>query len=588
YLPSTWREAKIVVLHKPGKPDYTIPKAYRPISLIRTISKGLEKAIAQRISAHLEKMNKLPPMQFGARPRRSTEQALSLLVEAIYRAWRSKRVLSLVTFDVQGAYNGVNKEVLQQRLLEVGIPRKLTEWVKSFCSDRKATITFEGYNSASQEIRHPGLPQGSPFSPILYIIYNQGLLLGLRGEREGEMGFVDDYTAWTTGDLAEENTLAMQEQVIPRITQWEKESGATFETEKTQLIHFTRTPEKAQRPWMPLRMGNTNITPVTEAKVLGVILDNQLRMREHYAYAAKKATQQVIQLGTLRGLSSQAMRQLYLSTVASKMDYAAAIWYKVKDKNAYLHHAFDRVQRIGARVITGAFKTAARATIEAEAGLAPTTIRLQQKAMRFIVNLHTLPPDHPWWDERRKQRLNIVRYQSPLIQLQQEHHEAIAGKHNTPIETIQPFPRQPSQLSVGIQVTILLDREEAEEGVHSLLAPLFVDGSSRKGLSGVAVAWQQNQAAQYYIDTKKTPKSRGLRGGWATIWETVAWQEDANEYAAELQAIRQALRMLRGQAVERLPREVTICTDSQAAIQSIQKTRQQSGQHLIQSILRLA
>ena len=57
-------------------------------------------------------MDRLSPTQFGARPRRSTEQALTILVEKIYDAWRGAKVLSLVTFDVQGAYNGVNKDVV--------------------------------------------------------------------------------------------------------------------------------------------------------------------------------------------------------------------------------------------------------------------------------------------------------------------------------------------------------------------------------------------------------------------------------------------------------------------------------------------
>lgn len=100
YLPRRWAEARIVVLPKPGKPDCTIPKAYRPISLLRTISKGLERVVAQRVSAYLEKNDVLPSMQFGARPRRSTDQALTLLIEAVYRAWRGRKVLSLVTFDV--------------------------------------------------------------------------------------------------------------------------------------------------------------------------------------------------------------------------------------------------------------------------------------------------------------------------------------------------------------------------------------------------------------------------------------------------------------------------------------------------------
>jgi hypothetical protein len=86
YLPKLWAEAKIIVIPKPGKPDYTIPKAYQLISLLRTISKGLERVVAQRLSEYLERIGRLSPTQFGARPRRSTEQALTILVEKIYDA----------------------------------------------------------------------------------------------------------------------------------------------------------------------------------------------------------------------------------------------------------------------------------------------------------------------------------------------------------------------------------------------------------------------------------------------------------------------------------------------------------------------
>jgi hypothetical protein len=102
HLPQPWTEAKIVVIPKPEKGNYTIPKAYRPISLLRTISKGLERIVAQRLSEYLERTQQLSPTQFGARPRHSTEQALTILVEKIYDAWRGGKELSLVTFDVQG------------------------------------------------------------------------------------------------------------------------------------------------------------------------------------------------------------------------------------------------------------------------------------------------------------------------------------------------------------------------------------------------------------------------------------------------------------------------------------------------------
>jgi hypothetical protein len=35
-------------------------------------------------------------------------------------------------------------------------------------------------------------------------------------------------------------------------------------------------------------------------------------------------------LGTLQGLRPAAMRQLYMSTVVSKLDYTAPIWFQAK------------------------------------------------------------------------------------------------------------------------------------------------------------------------------------------------------------------------------------------------------------------
>jgi hypothetical protein len=54
----------------------------------------------------------LPANHFGVRKQRSAEQALLLLQERIHPAQRGRRVVSIVNFDVKGAYNGVYKDRL--------------------------------------------------------------------------------------------------------------------------------------------------------------------------------------------------------------------------------------------------------------------------------------------------------------------------------------------------------------------------------------------------------------------------------------------------------------------------------------------
>jgi hypothetical protein len=271
YFPRAWKVAKIVVIPKGGR-DPSLPKSYRPTSLLVTLGKVLEAVVANRISALVEKHQLLPPNHFGARRRRSCEQALNILIEKIHDAWRDGKVLSLVSFDVKGAYNGVDRSVLLRRLRERRIPEVLVRWVDSFCSSRRASIVVNAYQSEEMAIEHAGLPQGSPLSPILFLFLNANLVDVAITRRKGAIAFVDDYTGWTVGSSAEANTTVLQRKVIPRALEWAAQSGAAFEAEKTSLIHFTRNPRHCQLPAVPLLVNGATVAPAPEVKILGVIL----------------------------------------------------------------------------------------------------------------------------------------------------------------------------------------------------------------------------------------------------------------------------------------------------------------------------
>ena len=68
HYPVQWKRARIVVLRKPGKPDYAVPGAYRPISLLNTLGKLLEAVMARRLTFWAETHKLLPDTQFGGRP----------------------------------------------------------------------------------------------------------------------------------------------------------------------------------------------------------------------------------------------------------------------------------------------------------------------------------------------------------------------------------------------------------------------------------------------------------------------------------------------------------------------------------------
>ena len=150
--------------------------------------------IAERIAHAVETQGLLPDNHFRARKQRSTEQVLIILQEQIYKAWRAGKVLSLVSFDVKGAYNGVYKERLLQRLQAQGIPQILVHWIEDFCSEQTATIQVNGYTSKQETLPQAGLPQRSPLSPILFLFFNADLVQYKIDSRDRTIAFVDNYT----------------------------------------------------------------------------------------------------------------------------------------------------------------------------------------------------------------------------------------------------------------------------------------------------------------------------------------------------------------------------------------------------------
>ncbi|KDR65002.1 hypothetical protein GALMADRAFT_82424 [Galerina marginata CBS 339.88] len=49
HWPSAFKESTSVIIPKPGKPSYATPKSFRPIVLLNTLGKLIEKMISNRI-----------------------------------------------------------------------------------------------------------------------------------------------------------------------------------------------------------------------------------------------------------------------------------------------------------------------------------------------------------------------------------------------------------------------------------------------------------------------------------------------------------------------------------------------------------
>ena len=109
-FPHRWKMARLVLIRK-GTGSPTTPSSYRPLCMLDTTGKLIEKLIRTRLHSAVEAAGGLSPRQYGFRKGCSTADAISEIVKTVERAESynhySRRVVLLVTLDVRNAFNTV-------------------------------------------------------------------------------------------------------------------------------------------------------------------------------------------------------------------------------------------------------------------------------------------------------------------------------------------------------------------------------------------------------------------------------------------------------------------------------------------------
>ena len=126
--PECWKESIGIILPKPGKPDYSKPKAYRIIALLNCLGKTLEKIIATRLSFLANSgTGLLHPSQLGGRKQRSAVDTVLLLLHYIQQQRLRNRnsITTAILLDIKGAFDHVSKQQLLAILRSLQLPENL-------------------------------------------------------------------------------------------------------------------------------------------------------------------------------------------------------------------------------------------------------------------------------------------------------------------------------------------------------------------------------------------------------------------------------------------------------------------------------
>jgi hypothetical protein len=396
YHPNAFKMANTITIKKPGKGDYTVPKAYRPIALLNTLGKSLESIIGRKISYLAEAHRLLPDTQMGARRGRSTETALELLTEQVHTVWGqgNDKVATLLSMDVAGAFDTVAHRRLTHNLRKRRIPQWIVNWIDSFLVDRRTTLAIHR-TSTDQFPVQTGIPQGSPLSPILYLFYNADLLeiTNRPGTAASGLGFVDDVNILAYGKSTEDNCKSLE--IIHRACErWAVRHGAVFAPAKYELIHLTRSPKRFNMT-ATINIDSTTITPKTDIRVLGLQIDTKLRWGPHVRKIQGKMIGQSMALSKIStstwGATFARARQVYTAVVRPAITYGSAVWHTPKEvKNVKSStNKLTIMQNKCLRTIAGAFRATPIPVLEAETFISPMDAHLDQLQASARVRLRS-------------------------------------------------------------------------------------------------------------------------------------------------------------------------------------------------------
>ena len=241
----------------------------------------------------------------------------------------SRNIAGIVTIDVREAFDEVFPGRLLLRLRQQGWPLPVLAWVRSYLTDRTASITLDEETSQPFDLLC-GLPQGSPVSPILFLLYVESILKLplLRSGRGGRFGYADDACFPAEGRTLSSCRLALQA-TLYQVREWGESNGILFAEEKTELQYFT----PGTRPPLeePIQAGSYQVAPNKTTRWLGVHFDRRLTFKARVELACARANKIASHVKHLRGTTYGADLALICQTVQgcalTSLFYGCKTWF---------------------------------------------------------------------------------------------------------------------------------------------------------------------------------------------------------------------------------------------------------------------
>ena len=387
--PLSLKKADGIVLDKPGKPSYDSPSSFRVIVLLQTFSKILERIINSRLSCVARAISLLNPHQCGSLAGLSASDAVSTLTHEVKTLQMAGRKVSTLFLNIKGGFDNVNPSTLCGILRAKGVNPYLVSWTKYFLTGRSCRLLYQG----SPRVFAPvsvGTPQGSPVSPLLFVIYVSRLHCEIPCGLT--LSYVDDFGLTTSSASYRRNIQILQKQYA-RLKARGSRLGVGFLVLKTELIHWRTNRDRGPISNAPVHLDGSVLKPKDEVRWLGYWFSPSISTTPHFVKRLAKAQAAFVAVKRLSppgiGLPPFLCHRLASSLLFPIFSYGADVFMLTAHMIRKLSVFWHKVQRW----TTNCFMSTPTDILAIEACLPPLGLLIAYKRRLAHLRILCSPPE---------------------------------------------------------------------------------------------------------------------------------------------------------------------------------------------------